>query len=168
MKISQKIAGYAFLISNAIPLLLAVCLTIRKTGIKHRMRENLHTQTLQTVIIPSEKVIWMDDHEIWVNESMFDIHSKTEANGMITFTGLYDEDETLLVKQQQNQGDHSMDKKKNLLRLFKCMQQYHSVPQPLYSSGAGFLSLEFASSSPGEVQQHYDVITPPPRVLLLS
>lgn len=66
------------------------------------MKQELKYQTLQTVIVSENEVVWMDKHEIWVNNSMFDIHTKKLESGIYTFTGLYDKDETMLVEMERN------------------------------------------------------------------
>ena len=69
----------------------------------------LESHDLQTVVVAERDVRWMDDHEIWVNGSMFDIRTKTLSAGVYTFTGMYDADETELVKQQMNLRDEEGD-----------------------------------------------------------
>lgn len=65
------------------------------------MKEELQHRSLVTLKVAASEVQWMDDHEIWINNSMFDISSKKLENGIYTFTGLYDKEETLLVKKER-------------------------------------------------------------------
>jgi hypothetical protein len=83
------------------------------------MREKLKTEQLQKLAIPENEVVWMDDHEIWVNEHMFDIHSSKLENGVYHFTGLYDEAETELVKAHRETEGKDNDDDKALTQIFK-------------------------------------------------
>lgn len=127
------------------------------------MRGELGIQKLQTIKLAEEDVIWMDDHEIWVNESMFDIHSKKTENGFITFTGLYDEEETLLVKREQNQEERDQDKNKVIISLLNCIQHVYYNRSVDITFETHPQSREFPFWSSGDLQQHYDIVTPPPR-----
>ena len=64
----------------------------------------------------------MDDHEIWVNEHMFDIRTKKLENGKYTFTGLYDEAETLLVKKHNDTTEKNSEENRVLSSLFQLLQ----------------------------------------------
>ena len=72
----QKTSASIFLFLGLWPILLAFYFTIRETLIHWEMKKKLESHELQTVIVPESEVIWMEDHEIWVNNSMFDIQTK--------------------------------------------------------------------------------------------
>jgi len=110
----KKIIAALLIIAGLTPLLLPISIDIKEQIIQWRMEEALEkTATLQTIILPEQEVIWKDKHEIWVNEQMFDISSKKLENGVYTFTGLYDRDETLLVKQEkESSGKNALENKK--------------------------------------------------------
>ena len=86
------------------------------------MKEKLETSLLQTITINEKEVVWMDDHEIWVNEHMFDIQTKKLENGMYTFTGLYDEEETTLVKKDKDTTEKNNEENQLLLSLFELLE----------------------------------------------
>lgn len=88
----------------------------------HEMKEKLETSLLQTITINEKEVVWMDDHEIWVNEHMFDIHSKKLEKGIYTFTGLYDEEETILVKKHKDTTEKNNEESQLLSSLFQLFQ----------------------------------------------
>lgn len=90
--------------------------------IRHEMKEKLEISLLQTITINENDVVWMDDHEIWVNEHMFDIRTKNLENGIYTFTGLYDEAETLLVKKHKNATEKNSEESRVLSSLFQLLQ----------------------------------------------
>ena len=86
------------------------------------MIEKLETSLLQTITINENDVVWMDDHEIWVNEYMFDIHTKKLENGIYTFTGLYDEQETDLVKKHKDTTEKNHEENQLLSSLVQLLQ----------------------------------------------
>ena len=88
----------------------------------HEMKEKLEISMLQTLTIDEKDVVWMDDHEIWVNDHMFDIRTKKLENGKYTFTGLYDEAETLLVKKHNNTTEKNSEENRVLSSLFQLLQ----------------------------------------------
>ena len=90
--------------------------------IRHEMKEKLETSLLQTITINEKDVVWMDGHEIWVNEHMFDIHTKKLENGLYTFTGLYDEEETNLVKKHKDTTEKNNEENQLLSSLFQLFQ----------------------------------------------
>jgi hypothetical protein len=105
----------------------------------------------------------MDKHEIWVNEQMFDIHSRSLENGIYTFTGLYDAQETLLVKQHEKATGKNPEENKMLAQLFKCLQTIFfesSTNTPPETTGPATL-LAFLTKEP--VKQFCAILTPPPQ-----
>lgn len=80
------------------------------------MRNKLGRDQLLTVTLKAEEVVWMDKHEILVDGYMFDISSKKLENGVYTFTGLFDKEETELVKNHQGHHDRSKDSQTQLLQ----------------------------------------------------
>ena len=86
------------------------------------MKEKLETSLLQTITINEKEVVWMDDHEIWVNEHMFDIQTKKLGNGIYTFTGLYDEEETNLVKKYKDTTEKNNEENQLLASLFELLE----------------------------------------------
>lgn len=112
------ILGFLLLIM-ALPMLMPALYEMQKWEIKKEMLGLLKERKLHTVRIPASDVVWMDDHEIWVNEHMFDIASSELADGIYTFTGLYDEEETRLVKMQMQTGEEESDDKQRIRQIVK-------------------------------------------------
>jgi hypothetical protein len=130
--VTKKIAGLVFILLGFTPLLFVLFISLKKTEIRQRMKKELEIRELHTVVIPESEVIWMDKHEIWVNNSMFDIQTKKLENGLYTFTGLYDEEETLLVEKERKETGKAGEKNKLLTQLFKnlpvfCDQQVENI-----------------------------------------
>lgn len=127
------------------------------------MKKKLESNALQTVVIPAEKVIWMDDHEIWINESMFDIRTRKLEDDIYTFTGMYDAEETALVLKQQKTTKKQSDQDKLLIQILNCLKNLYSEsaekPFTAFSSPGTHQSFPF-SRLPDFVPA---IPTPPPQ-----
>ena len=160
----RKSVASIFLLLSLWPLLTAFYFTIKETVIRHRMEKMLQSHVLQTVSVPEKEVIWMDDHEIWVNESMFDIRTKKLENGIYTFTGMYDADETLLVKQHQKSTKKQTGEERMLIQLLQCLRQLYTEPED--ESFIGTLTAVDLHSFIylGKTQFTPPILTPPPKM----
>ena len=127
------------------------------------MKEKLEEKQLQTLVLPENDVIWMDEHEIWVNSSMFDIHTKKLERGFYTFTGLYDEEETLLVERERNAAGKNNEQNQLLTELFKCLPGFwEQAVETGYSASHYINYTAFISRDP--VSPFREILTPPPQV----
>ncbi len=93
---------------------------------------------------------------------MFDIHTKKLENGIYTFTGLYDDDETILVEKERNAAGKNNEQNKLLVQLFKCLPTFcnqHSETQNLLSKHDCYSPL----ISPIPISQFRKILTPPPQ-----
>jgi hypothetical protein len=161
--VTKKIASLFYLLIGIGPLLFVLFVSIKKEGIRHRMKQHLESRQLHTIILPENAVVWMDKHEIWVNNHMFDIHSKKLENGTYTFTGLYDDDETELVRQQQNTTEKDKQQNKLLAELLKCLPVFHTQTKEIYSASFPHHCYNLlVPQSP--VTQYREILTPPPQV----
>ncbi len=126
------------------------------------MKEKLEQQHLQTILLPEHEVIWMDKHEIWVNNSMFDIHTKKLEQGIYTFTGLYDEEETELVEWERNAAAKNKEQNKQLAQFLKSLPVFYTQP---YEEPCPTLQPDFFISFPSGIplKQFREIPTPPPR-----
>lgn len=159
----RKISSLLFILLGFIPLLFVLFTTLKKKEIRHRMENELAVRKLQTIVLPESDVIWMDKHEIWVNNSMFDIKTKNLENGFYTFTGLYDEEETILLEKEKNAGGKNNEQNKLLAQLFKCLpgfcNQHSEMQTPIPEHDCyNFLI------SPTPINQFREILTPPPQV----
>jgi hypothetical protein len=118
----KKIVTFVFLLAGFMPVLFTLLFLFKQQLIRHEMKEKLETSLLQTITINEKDVVWMDNHEIWVNEHMFDIHIKKLENGVYTFTGLYDEQETNLVKKHKDTTEKNNEENQVLSSLFQLLE----------------------------------------------
>lgn len=131
------------------------------------MKEELEEKQLQTIVLPEGEVTWMDKHEIWVNNSMFDIHTKKLENGIYTFTGLYDEEETRLVEKERTAAGENNDQTKLLAQLFKCLPVFCTQNNDVADLACQYDSYN-QIVSPNVVSQFREILTPPPQVCYLN
>lgn len=128
------------------------------------MKERMEEQWLLTVTVSENDINWVKPgKEIWLNNRMFDIKSSSNENGIYTFTGLYDDDETRLVKQLQiNQQENSAGNKV-LAQLFQLLMSPYdnlSLQLTFYKK----IKTEFLlTATPRLSTQSISIITPPPQ-----
>lgn len=160
----RNIFAFFLLLTSSLPFLFTAFFLCGRQIIRDEMKEKLETSLLHTVMINEKDVVWMDDHEIWINEHMFDVHSKKLENGIYTFTGLYDEQETKLVKKYINATEKNNEEDQLLSRLFICLQNVFYSEAPVYS---GFITKPAHSTTfltPALAKPFRDLLTPPPQV----
>ena len=129
------------------------------------MKEQLEEQLLQTITLQVKDIQWAKaEKEIWLHNRLFDIKSSSYHNGIYTFTGLYDDDETLLITQlQKNQEQENNTGNKILL------QSLQLFPITLEKPAEGLLSYlllnrQFPEDNFPLCSLCLSIITPPPQV----
>lgn len=164
----QKTGAISFLILGGFPLILTFFFTLRELSIRSEMRTRLETRELQTLRISEKDVVWIEDHEIRVKGRMFDIKSRQLQDGMYTFTGLWDDDETSLLLGRQRSMKEMKDSEQLIIQLLICCRGIftetviHSPTLPAYQLPLhGFIIL-------GKPQFVPPVNAPPPRKGFLS
>lgn len=161
--VNQKIISLFYLLLWFTPLLIILLVSLRKEDIHRRMKDELKSKDLQTVVIAENSVHWMDEHEIWVDNSMFDIHTQQLENGIYTFTGLYDNDETELVLEQQANNENDPEQNELLTQLFQCLNNlFHSPPQE-FNTDFKKSAVDFNQHSSNLLTLSQEIITPPPQ-----
>ena len=135
----------------------------QKREIREKMKDKMETDKLQKIVLQEDKVVWMDKHEIWVNEHMFDIHSKKLEKGVYTFTGLYDEEETELVKKEKKAAENNNEQSKLLVHFFKLLPVFCHIATENLNISASNNSFNFLDSQ-HSVSQYKEIVTPPPQV----
>lgn len=122
---------------------------------------------LHTITLSENNVQWIKEgKEILVNRRMFDVKRfEHSGNGKIIFTGLYDDDETLLVNQvKKNQQNDNNTGGRLLAQFFQLLQVTDDN-----TSGETF-TISFSSNNyfPGNehrpTSQFIAILTPPPQV----
>jgi hypothetical protein len=159
----KKITCVFFMGLVFLPLLITLFFGIQRRIIRERMREELETQMLVTIKIPEKEVKWVDDdHEIMVDGYMFDIRTSKLENGVYTFTGLYDHEETALLLREKETRNEAQDNVysllvKNLNGLFLDDNTFDLSPFPPARAAFTVFVCRLADWLPA-------ILTPPPRV----
>lgn len=103
------------------PLLFTIFFLIKQQIIRHEMKERLEKEMPHTIVIPKEEVIWFKyNKEIRVGDKLFDVKSYSESNGLVSFIGLYDTEETALNDLMEKNTDEK--KGNDLTQLFQWLQ----------------------------------------------
>lgn len=131
------------------------------------MEHQLESKMLLTITLAESDIHWFKENkEILINGRMFDVKTfKKNDIGKVVITGLFDEEETLLVnevkKQRQNDTDNET---KSLGQFFQLLQIAHyniseEIFIPYFSCNNYFIGNESKPASP-----LIAIITPPPQV----
>ena len=129
------------------------------------MKERLEEQLLQTITLEVKDIHWAKaEKEIWVNNRLFDIKSSRYHNGIYTFTGLYDNNETLLITQlQKNQERENNTGNKILLQSLQLFViTFEKQTEGLLSYL--LMNRQFPENNFPLCTRCFSIITPPPQV----
>ncbi len=145
---------------------LSVCVQqYHQFHLQRRGKERLEKELLQTISLKARSVQWVrEEEEILVDGRLFDVKSYSIKNGTYTFTGLYDEDETMVVRKIRSQENQQQSNDSRMLaQLFKLLKTvYYSESDPctpfVQSSQELFPGKKYPLSF-----LYQPVTTPPPR-----
>lgn len=84
---------------TVLPYVLLVVFLLQQQYIKWGKRRELKTGVLETVVIPASSVVWFEyGKELIIDHKLFDISHFAEGDGKLTATGIFDGDETDLLR----------------------------------------------------------------------
>ncbi len=161
---TKQASVYLLLLLAALPLVYILVTRIQQQTIRNRMKERLEAQVLHKVSIPADKIHWIKQgKEIMLNGRMFDIRSVKFQSGEYVISGLYDEEETVLLAQLQKDQQNNTDHSKQLIQIFQLLQTIYHDPQeefvlPVNETGSLFITVTTPLSS-----QFISIFTPPPQ-----
>lgn len=159
----KKLTSLLFILLGLAPLLAVLVLSIRKQHVRHRMKEKLESQLLQTIVLSESDVTWVKKHEIRIEGRMFDIKTKKLVDGYYTFTGLYDDEETMLEELQKKTSSGQHEQYKLLAYYLKCLPHFfNAITDYSYKAGTSSCISCFVSKDPVTLFQ--EILTPPPQV----
>jgi hypothetical protein len=163
---TQKITALLFTLLGFAPLLFIIITHIKQQEIRHNMKHQLELKMLQTITLSINDVHWIrEGKEILINGRMFDVKSfKAAGTDEISFTGLYDEEETALVnKMKRNQQQENSIGGKLLAQLFQLLQaSFNTAPAEVFIptiNNDHFPGIEQRLAS-----QYIIILSPPPQV----
>lgn len=133
----KKIAAILLLVIAAMPVVYILALQGYQQVVRVKMKHELETEALTSVTLRADKILWVKKgKEILVEGKMFDIKKTVKNNdGTFSFTGLFDEEETMLVKQlQQTQQESNSESCRHLLQFFSMLQALPEIPAGITES----------------------------------
>jgi hypothetical protein len=162
----KKIAACFLLAIVLAPLGYTFVFQAKQQSIHHYMKEQLEEKMLQTIVLNGEDIKWFKQgKEIVVDGKMFDVKSaRYRDDGVVLFTGLFDEEETLLMKQlRQKQQEENTKGNKQLVQLLQLAQ---SLPGEDPADGCTWQIISanpFAAYTPSLPNAYTRILTPPPQ-----
>jgi hypothetical protein len=164
---TKKIAGILFMLLGTTPWLFVFVFLIRQDAIRHEMKEELEKDIpKQVLVIPDHDIHWVKKgKEIFVYGRMFDIKTLLSRDGLTTFSGFFDDQETALKKQLAEGWNKNAPQRNQLLALlifsFQC-----TFPA---NSSDGFTGTIGKKTIPGLItpalpDRYPAILTPPPQV----
>lgn len=113
---TKKMASILFILLGTTPWLFVFIFLIRQEAIRHEMKEELEKDIpKQVLVIPDNDIQWVKKgKEIFVHGRMFDIKTMLSRDGLTTFSGFFDDQETAL-KKQLTEGWNKNAPQRNLL-----------------------------------------------------
>lgn len=163
---TKKVAGILFILLGTTPWLFVFIFLIRQEVIRHKMKEELEKDIpKQVLIIPDDDIHWVKKgKEVFFNQRMFDVKTMASYNGVTTFTGFFDDQETALKKQLSEGWDKNATQRNQLLA-----QMIFSLQCTLAANSSG----EFTGTICNEVipalitaslpDSYQAILTPPPQ-----
>ena len=162
---TKRTTIFLLLLLAAMPLVYTLFVGIPQRIIQHKMQERLETHFRRTITVAENDIHWIKDgKEIWVNGRMFDIKSSHLRDGIYVFSGLYDDEETILVEQFQKDQQNNTANNKQLLQLFQLLQSFCNSPQAEIVSPENISGAKFIPDASPLASQFISIFTPPPRV----
>jgi hypothetical protein len=81
------------------PLLLIIALQLWQMQIQNEARERLENEHLQTITVIPRELLWKKKNkEVSIKGELFDVKTTSFQNGKYILTGLFDKQETALVR----------------------------------------------------------------------
>ena len=160
-----KISSFLLLLTGFMPVLFTVFFLCKQQMIRHEMNEKLEEEMLQTIVVPTDQLIWVKyKKEISVDGKMFDIESMRIEKGNYVFTGLYDDDETALNNYFENHTDEENESGNQLLSsIFQLLESSFTedgANSAVYSNVISKYSPFILQHTPSPFK---NILTPPPQ-----
>jgi hypothetical protein len=162
---TKKITALLFTLLGFAPLLFIIITSIKQQEIQQSMNRQLETKMLHTITIAKKDVRWLKDgKELLINGRMFDVKNfQSAGNDKISFTGLYDDDETALVnKVKENQQSENNNSGKLLAQLFQLLQSsFANAPDEPFIHSQN--NNHFPGIEQSLASQYITILSPPPQ-----
>jgi hypothetical protein len=95
----KHIVTICLILLAASPIVAPIMLLIQQQFVIHEMKEKMEHSVLHTIRIQEDKVEWTrEKNECIINGKMFDVHSIIRESGFLLLNGLYDDEETVIIR----------------------------------------------------------------------
>ena len=119
--LNRKIQCIFFLGILLLPAVLSLYLYASQIFLQHKMKEELKRCSLVTVAVPASHLHWnLAGKEVRIDGNLFDVKSYELIGNQVILTGLFDEEEDLLIEHILDiQQNNDPDKTNGSLTVFK-------------------------------------------------
>lgn len=164
----KHIARVVLLPIPFLPVFYALVFNWQENALHRHMREKLNKQELVTIIAPQHEISWMEyGKELKLPDGRsFDVKYFSGKDGYYILTGLYDDKENVIAKQQQQQGKENTTSNKLPVPLPGVLDVFFEKADLSFISPVLTSNFFIRFSSPLSLQLK-TVITPPPKNLFV-
>ena len=159
---ARHITGFFLVLVWFTPLLFILVVNIEEKLVHHRMMEKMEREHLREIVVPAASVTWMEDDEISLGGHMFDVESFSLNNGIYTFKGLFDEDETRLMLQLKENTGKNKEGNKLLAQFLEWVYLPACIKEKRYNLSAPDCSIFALLQAASFKRLPKTVIAPPP------
>jgi len=108
----KKHISLFLLVLTGLPLFISCLLAIEQSFIRHEMLEKLENENLHMIILHEDEVRWeKKDKELVLGSTLFDVKYSIKKNNAIIFYGLYDQEESRLLKRIDDNTANNKEEK---------------------------------------------------------
>jgi len=162
----RHITNSCFLVLAILPVVLASMLYIAQMRARHRNEKKLEHALLHTVTVPGGQLRWaVPGKEVWIGAELFDVKTIHQtADGSYQLTGLFDAEESLVVKQIRSMEKKDANQNSRLLdKLFKMLGASARPPDVLVAVLVTVPAGQYYDYCPSLCSQFKACIAPPPK-----
>lgn len=163
---TRKITAAFLLVLVLAPISFMFVFQVRQQAIQRRMKEKLEDQLLQVIVLNEDNIHWFKPgKEIVLQDRFFDVkHIEHLPDGNARLTGLYDEEETVLVERlKQTQDEESDNSTQQLVSFFLQIQVLPGDETEAKLFPAIILNLHHCFDDSNLASPFRGIITPPPQ-----
>lgn len=116
----KKYISLFLLILAGLPLIVSFVLVIQQFSIRHEMLEKLENENLHMITLHADEVKWeKKDKELILGSTLFDVKYSIKKNDTIQFYGLFDKEESRLLKMiDENTSNNHKEKTLTSIAVF--------------------------------------------------
>jgi len=108
----KKHISLFLLVLTALPLLISCLLAIEQSFIRHEMLEKLENESLHMITLHEDEVRWeKKDEELILGTTLFDVKYSIKKNDTLVLFGLYDQEESRLLKRIDDNTANNKEEK---------------------------------------------------------